>query len=383
MTADALLPWVIPVISHRPDKPFSILSVMHHGTHEKQLSNLWAWLLDVNGSHRLGDLVQRIFIDEVNRVGDLEDPVPYGPYGVRQEQNTSEAGESMDIADIVLEDGDTAIVIENYYTSDGHGHGYARYKAFGERDNRRSVVVLLCETEVRSRLTNGWENAPVVVYTRLLDHLLPNVIATDYATSNPEQAHFITNVQRHYTKKARVDHSKLIDLVDALCRSGEAERYGFKDQDRQAILLGDSLRESAIQQYTESREMLAKAKQRLRDFCLGTLIPSVNDSLGVQRFEGVQSNWQGRWLYDVSLLAPDDGWLVSIALGPTFAAQLEEAHGGVQVSNLNASPDFTKLLVHTRDKRGLMSDVGIAEVLSGLPSNDRRLHDEVLQLLQP
>ena len=375
-----LLNGLLPLISKPQSDVFSILEVMHHGTHEKQLSNLWAWLLNSEGSHNLGDAVQRIFIDGINRVGTLAQPVPYGPYGVRQEQNTSPSGEGMDIADIILEDADTSLVIENYYTSDGHGHGYDTYAKYGRRDGRRSVVVLLCETEVRSRLAHGWENAPVLVYTRLLDQIAAHVSEPSYQRENPEQSLFITNVHRHFTKQAILDSNELIDFVDALCRSGGAGRYGVNDQDGQAILLGDSLREAAIQRYGESRELLAKVKQRLRDFCAGTLIASLNESVGAARFGGVKSNWQGQWRYDVSLMPPEGDWLVSIAFGPTAAVQVEGMAG--RLHSLGLEPDYTRLLVYTNDNRGFFSTVRLAEVLAGLSADDTRLRDEVLEVLR-
>lgn len=38
---------------------------------------------------------------------------------------------SADIADIVLTRPDAAVVVENFGTSDGHGHSYWRYLAHG------------------------------------------------------------------------------------------------------------------------------------------------------------------------------------------------------------------------------------------------------------
>jgi hypothetical protein len=53
-------------------------------------------LLDVDGTHKLGDAFLLIFIDEVNRglpirEADHVESVPHGSYGVRQEVNTAEA----------------------------------------------------------------------------------------------------------------------------------------------------------------------------------------------------------------------------------------------------------------------------------------------------
>ncbi|MGO2186450.1 MAG: PD-(D/E)XK nuclease family protein, partial [Brevibacterium aurantiacum] len=39
---------------------------MHQGTHEKQLSNIFAWLLTVDGTHGLEDKFQQTFITRVN-----------------------------------------------------------------------------------------------------------------------------------------------------------------------------------------------------------------------------------------------------------------------------------------------------------------------------
>lgn len=376
-----LLTGLVPMVSRSKTSAFSILEVMHHGTHEKQLSNIWAWMLNSEGSHKLGDGVQRVFIDEINRVGSFEQPVPYGPYGVRQEQNTSESGESRDIADIILEDSTTSIVIENYYTSDGHGHDYKKYEKYGSRDDRNSIVVLLCETEVRSRLTDEWENAPVLVYTKLLDRILELVTDPQYQRQNPEQALFITNVHRHFTKKAIMDSAELIDFVGVLCRNGEEGRYGTNNQNRQAILFGDSLREAAIQRYTESRDLLAKVKQNLGDFCKGTLISSLNDSIGESLFGGVKRDWQGKWQYDVSLKPTEGEWLVSIAFGPTAAELVREQSG--RLHHLDLKQDFTKLLVYTQDNRALISEVSVADVLAGLSVDDVRLRNEVLQLIGP
>lgn len=64
-------------------------------------------------------------------------PFPHETYRVRQEVNTGIGPDDIDIADIVLTGETAALVVENYFTSDGHQHGYERYLAFGQRDARR------------------------------------------------------------------------------------------------------------------------------------------------------------------------------------------------------------------------------------------------------
>lgn len=93
-------------------------------------------MLDRDETHNCGDEFLRIFIDEMNRGLSVKDTIEVGPFSVRQEVNTSESEERMDIADLVLEDDHTRIVVENYYTSFGHGHSYERYLEFGQRKVR-------------------------------------------------------------------------------------------------------------------------------------------------------------------------------------------------------------------------------------------------------
>ncbi len=175
---------------------------MHHGAHEKQLSNVFAWLLDADETHQCCDAFLQIFLEEINR--GLDRPISKGSFSVRQEVNTRShahqdlhvppapaedgrdpgaeegSGEGlpetgMDIADLILEGRDTVVVVENYYTSSGHGHCYDCYLEFGARSKKRSVVVLLCERENRAELTDSWENAPVVTYPTLLERLFRHV----------------------------------------------------------------------------------------------------------------------------------------------------------------------------------------------------------------
>ncbi len=48
---DQVVTRLLPILAERPEYEFNIFNVMHHGTHEKQISNVFAWLLDANGTH--------------------------------------------------------------------------------------------------------------------------------------------------------------------------------------------------------------------------------------------------------------------------------------------------------------------------------------------
>ena len=104
---------LLPVLAKKPHEEFNVFDVMRYGGHERQLSDVFAWLLDAAGTHKLGDAFLRVFIDEVNRGIRDAKPVAHGAYGVRQEVNTAEADAGGDIADLILENEKTVLVVEN------------------------------------------------------------------------------------------------------------------------------------------------------------------------------------------------------------------------------------------------------------------------------
>jgi PD-(D/E)XK nuclease superfamily len=93
---------ILPLLGRSLKASFNVFDVMQHGSHEKQISNVFGWLLDPEATHELGDLFQRIFLDDLNDGRDEQDRFN-GPYVVRQEVNTSPWGELSDISDLVLE----------------------------------------------------------------------------------------------------------------------------------------------------------------------------------------------------------------------------------------------------------------------------------------
>ncbi|WP_313554936.1 PD-(D/E)XK nuclease family protein [Miniimonas arenae] len=175
-TLDHLVTALVPSLSRSLAEQFNVFRVMHHGTHEKQLSNVFAWLLRPEATHGFGDSFQRLFIEQVNRGLAEGDQVPPVGYRVLQEVDTSAHDDpGKDIADIVLTNASASIVVENFESSDGHGHGYYRYLAYGATGGKRSIVVLLCARRERHLQTDGWENAVVVTYAELLDRLATHV----------------------------------------------------------------------------------------------------------------------------------------------------------------------------------------------------------------
>ena len=78
--APELVTALVPSLSRSLAEQFNVFRVMHHGTHEKQLSNVFAWLLTKEGTHELGDALQGLFLDLVNAAIPAEVRLPRTGY---------------------------------------------------------------------------------------------------------------------------------------------------------------------------------------------------------------------------------------------------------------------------------------------------------------
>src|SRR5699024_6129993 len=239
----------------------NVFRVMHHGTHEKQLSNVFAWLLNSQGTHLLGETFQQIFVEQVNQGLADGERLPTRGYEVVQEVDTS-GNEDLegDIADIVLTSESASIVVENYEWSDGHGHGYERYLAHGAAGGRQSVVVLLCVRHVSHLQTDGWEEAVVVTYAELLESLRGHIIRDAvWRRAHPRQNFFISELVEHFTEgPGVVSGEDQIRFIEAMCATGESARYGHRPQESAAQQFADLVALHAKRQFEEGRKTLAE-----------------------------------------------------------------------------------------------------------------------------
>ena len=381
---------LLPLLSEAKEPGFNVFDVMHHGTHEKQLSNVFAWLLDESGTHQLGDMFQRIFINEVNKRRKHSDPFGYGPYVVRQEVNTVVDGDGADIADILLESDDAVLVIENYFTSDGHGHHYDTYLGFGGLGGRDSGVVLLCRDWDRSRLTNKWEKASVVTYGALIEQLHTEVSRDrHYQRKHPDSFSFIDQLHRKYVKgRSPMDDRQVLDFVTTMCTTGEARRYQTQPQQIAAQQFAADVAQAATERFLESRDLLLRIKQLLRRYGDNVLRHQLNETLGEGFVSPASVNMVGRYQWTVLFDIPDkQGYTeeapLQLKFGPSaWWANAHEKEWVIKVDKRDV--DYSHLFLTraaTREVR--QSAVTLQEVLDGLSPDDHRLHDEVLDLLGP
>jgi hypothetical protein len=378
---------LLPTLVRRSAPEFNIFDVMHHGTHEKQLSNVFAWLLDAEGTHGLGETFQTIFIEEVNRgLGDRE-RVPEGRYSVRQEVNTFDRGrvsniadhvcrgettqskEEADIADLVLESETTVLVVENYYISDGHDHCFGCYRDFGAREGKRSQVVMLCQIEYRERLV-----------------LIRHVEGGRYdQRTHAHQCVFFSHMRKHFMKGRQMKDDDLIGFIEAMCIAGEAQRLR-ESSELAAVSFADMLRERALEQFGESRELLRRLKAALRTFCSGVLKAQVNEALAGERITDVSANFMGIYQWTINFRIPgDEGGSeapLQVKFGPSaWFANEKDDYWKKRIPAADA--DYSRLfLTRNPTKEIRQSAVTLQEVLDGIGPDDRRLRDEIVTLIR-
>lgn len=379
---------LLPVLGRSLAIGFNVFDVMHHGRHEKQISNVFRWLLDTEGTHNLGDQFTRIFINEVNRGLGEGGPLPSDGYWIRQEVNTSDAADGADIADLVLESKTAVVVVENYFTSDGHGHSYDRYLEYSRRDGRRGVVVLLCVTEDTSLQTLGWENAPVLTYATLVERLLDEVTNDAvYLRKNPEAASFVAQMHRKFVRgRGPMQDQDVLRFVVAMCDTGEALRYGQRPQDVAAEQFASDLAEQARHRFGEGRELLQQIKGRLRRFSVEVLIGQLNATLGPGFVRKVSANYRGSYEWTVNLDIDDVGdefgeARLALKFGPS--AWFANEHDPNWTHTVDpAVADYSRVfLTRSRFREVRQSVVTLREVLDGLEPADLRLHDEIVKFL--
>lgn len=385
-TANGLVTSLVPSLSRSLAEQFNVFRVVHHGTHEKQLSNVFAWLLRTDGTHELGDAFQKIFMGHLNSLLPSETPFQTSGYRVTQEVDTSGAAATgKDIADIVLTAAHESVVIENFGTSDGHGHDYEGYLAHGAQGGRRSIVVLLCIRKESELQTDGWEQAIVLTYAELLSELHAH-IKTDkkWRRDHPQQNFFINELVDNFVEgPSAVNAEDRISFIKTMCETGESARYGQRPQDAAAEQFAETIAQHAKQQFEDGRKTLGEVKRRLRSFTEACILDQLNENAAEPFALSVKANHVGKWEWEVMIFGPQGKEPVAFLLfGPTAATVHEWDIEQVE------SPDFSKIFVFVRTVGDTpaeylsQTEVGLDEVLSGLDRSDRRLADSVLSSLQ-
>jgi hypothetical protein len=376
---DRMVTALVPSLSRSLAEQFNVFRVMHHGTHEKQLSNVFSWLLQDDATHGFEDAFQRLFVRQVNSGLSAAEQLPPHGYRVVQEVDTSgHDALGRDIADIVLTNARASIVVENYHSSDGHGHDFHRYLAHGAEGGKQSVVVLLCARRESHRQRHGWEQAVVVTYAELLQSLKAHVAGDPaWRRRHPQQRFFLDEMFDHFLEGPSAMSSKdRIAFMKAMCDTGESARYGQRPQDAAAQEFSELMAQHARRQFEDGRTTLAEIKRALKRWATHTLVGQV------EGIASVRTRFVGQWEWCVELTRSDSEQTVFLEFGPT--AVVENARAPEPI----ADPNYTKVFVTRKalDHDGIdmivQTSVGLDEVLEGLAEDDIRLRDGVLDVFR-
>lgn len=387
---------LLPMVSWTPKPEFNIFDVMHHGSHEKQLSNVFAWLLDACGTHGLGDRFLRIFIAAVNqRRGEL-DPLPCGTYAITQEVNTVDSKAGGDLADLVLrldlvsgsDKAQSVIVVENYHTSDGHGHSFQGYLAYSQRHALQGAVVLLCLRIERELLVNGWEDALVIPYHQLLDELIADSRDDEaYRERHRDAWTMIDHLHRKFGSRGqRMQDQHILEFVTTMCETGDAARYRDQDQKRATEQFAKDLTSQATAHFDAGRVVLNRLKHDLKRFCNEHLMTQLNAVLGQGTVADISANYKGIYQWSINFAIADGTQQVEeaalqIKFGPSaWFANERDVSWKIKVPG---QADYTHLFL-TRNSTAQIhqSTVTMQEVLGGLKPGDNRLRDEIVGILR-
>jgi PD-(D/E)XK nuclease superfamily len=382
---DQMVLTLVPSLSISLAERFNVFRVMHHGTHEKQISNVFAWLLRRNGTHGFGDAFQQIFVQQVNQALPADAQLPTTGYRVDQEVDTSgHDALGKDIADIVLSGDRARLVVENFESSDGHGHAYKRYQTHGAAGGKQSVVVLLCARHEPHRQTDGWEQAIVLTYSALLKPLRGHVAENAaWRRTHPQQHCFIEQVLDHFEEgSGSMSNEQRIAFIKSMCETGESARYGHRPHDVAAQEFAELLAQHAKQQFEDGRKALAELKKALKRYAEETLVAQVNGVFERDEVTAVEARFVGQWEWCITLVRSNSEPHVFLEFGPT--AVVENARAPTPL----VDPQYTRVFV-TRRARGhegidqiIQTDVELGEVLAGLTANDARLRNAVVEAIR-
>ena len=399
--AAAFVTELIPALFSKQKKAFNTLAVLRHGTHEKNLSNLFAWMLDPNESHGFGNLFLDIFVKQVN--ADRSDRLKLahenisatGQWKVLQERNTALPGKREDKADIALHNGKTAFVIENYYQSDGHGHSFENYLGYGKdligvdrSEPGSSIVVMLCQYRDDERLEeSGWGQGAVVTYESLISALVQAIERLpEYRAKNPDAYALIKQVESFFIGgkgMATREQSQL--FVDALCKSGAGYEFTAGSPDSFA----DKVREQAVQNFADGKKFLNDVKSKLRDHAERKLKPAILEKFDNVEVTKISIEYKGefQWTVNIQTNLPseavrDEGMRgrLQFKFGPSAAKAIGNDKDWEDAWTGEGEPDYSKVFI-TWDWKIYQTDVTLAEVADGLSETDTRLVDQALEII--
>jgi hypothetical protein len=179
----------------------------------------------------------------------------------------------------------------------------------------------------------------------------------------------------------------VLDFVTAMCATGQAGRYQVKSQDLAAQKFADDLAEQAIERFAEGRELLQRIKGRLKNFSDHVLRNQLNATMGDGSVSKISATYAGIYQWTVNLDVVDDGESsgkarLQLKFGPSAWFANEQDREWKRIVDRGVADYSHLFLTHAKFGEVRQLVVTLQEVLDGITPDDRRLHDEILQLLR-
>jgi hypothetical protein len=212
-----------------------------------------------------------------------------------------------------------------------------------------------------------------------------------YRQECPEQYSFFRHMERQFLKGIQVNTEQLIDFIDAMCQVGESDRLSFGGDDA-ALKFADAFRELAITNFNESRELLFEVKRILKDYGTRVLRDQVNEALAETRFGNVDASYRGSYQWTVNFQPqdvaegtegvkhPDGGDLGRLQLKFGPSAQFANTGNPLWLKTV-LNPNYAHIFI-TWNREVRQSAVTLRDVVHGLPEDDLRLRDEIVDFIK-
>jgi hypothetical protein len=209
-----------------------------------------------------------------------------------------------------------------------------------------------------------------------MDHVASN---DRYRRDCAAQYSFIDQMHKRFVKGRKMNDDALIDFIEAMCRTGEAGRYGLRPIEPAAVQFADELREQAKAQFDESREFLQRAKAALKDYASEFLKGKVNEEFGHEYITDVSAGFRGRYEWTVNFFTTGESEAVlQLKFGP-LAWHANEVKGGDWGTDSweetvpVGQADYSQLFITRNGKTIRQSVVALREVIEGLAPDDLRI----------
>lgn len=84
-----------------------------------------------------------------------------------------------------------------------------------------------------------------------------------------------------------------IAFIEAMCRTGESDRYGQRTHEQAGEEFANLVAEHAQRQFEDGRALLAQAKHSLTQYARSTLRDQVSEAVGEEWLSSVKTNFSG------------------------------------------------------------------------------------------